>query len=155
MSLRFREPLNQAGRLTKAKDMNIRPYQPTDEEQVITLWHLCGLVVPPNDPKQEIERKMQVQPELFLVGIAEERVAATVMAGYDGHRGWLYSLAVAPPLQRQGLGQRMVEEAEAKLKDMGCRKVNLQVRASNTVVIGFYESLGFVVEERVSLGKRL
>ncbi len=135
--------------------MNIRPYQPTDEEQVIALWHLCGLIVPPNEPKQEIERKMQVQPELFLVGLIEERVAATVMAGYDGHRGWLYSLAVAPDLQRQGLGRRMVEEAEIKLTALGCRKVNLQVRASNTAVTGFYESLGFMVEERVSLGKRL
>lgn len=98
---------------------------------------------------------MQVQPELFLVGVIKDRVAATVMAGYDGHRGWLYSLAVAPHLQRQGLGRRMVEEAEAKLKALGCHKINLQIRASNTAVIGFYESLGFVVEERVSLGKRL
>ena len=89
--------------------MTIRPYQPTDEEQVIELWSVCGLVVPPNDPRQDIERKMQVQPELFLVGIVEERVAATVMAGYDGHRGWLYSLAAAPDRQRRGLGCRMVE----------------------------------------------
>ena len=135
--------------------MIIRPYQPTDEGQVIELWHLCSLVAPPNDPKQEIERKLRVQPELFLVGMVEERVAATVMAGYDGHRGWLYSVAVAPDLQRQGWGRRMVEEAEARLKALGCRKVNLQVRASNAAVIGFYESLGYAVEERVSLGKRL
>lgn len=135
--------------------MTVRPYQPTDEEQVIDLWHQCNLVVPPNDPRQDIERKMQVQSELFLVGIVEERVAATVMAGYDGHRGWLYSLAVTPDRQRQGLGRRMVEEAEARLKALGCRKVNLQVRASNAAVIGFYESLGYMVEERMSLGKRL
>ena len=135
--------------------MTIRPYQPMDEEQVVELWRLCGLVVPPNDPRQDIERKRQVQPELFLVGIVEERVAATVTAGYDGHRGWLYSLAVAPHLQGQGLGRQMVEEAETRLKALGCRKVNLQVRASNAAVIGFYESLGFAVEERVSLGKRL
>ncbi len=135
--------------------MTIRPYQPTDEEQVVEVWRLCGLVVPPNDPRQDIQRKMQVQPELFLVGVFEERIAATVMAGYDGHRGWLYALAVAPDLQRHGLGRRIVEEAEARLKAVGCRKINLQVRASNTAVIGFYESLGFAVEERVSLGKRL
>jgi len=116
--------------------MRIRPYQPTEEEQVIDLWRLCGLVVPPNDPRQDIERKMEVQPELFLVGVVEERIAATVMADYDGHRGWLYALAVAPDLQRQGLGRRMVEEAEARLQAMGCRKINLQVRASNTAVIG-------------------
>ena len=135
--------------------MTIRRYQPTDEEQVVALWRLCGLVVPPNDPRQDIERKRQVQPELFLVGIIEERVAATVMAGYDGHRGWLYAVAVAPDRQRQGWGRRMVEEAEARLEALGCRKVNLQVRASNAAVIGFYESLGYAVEERVSLGKRL
>jgi len=135
--------------------VTIRPYQPTDEEQVVEVWRLCGLVVPPNDPRQDIQRKMQVQPELFLVGVFEERIAATVMAGYDGHRGWLYALAVAPDLQRHGLGRRIVEEAEARLKAVGCRKINLQVRASNTAVIGFYESLGFAVEERVSLGKRL
>ena len=135
--------------------MIVRPYQPTDEEQVVALWHDCQLVVPWNDPKEEIERKMQVQPELFLVGVVGERVAATVMAGYDGHRGWLYALAVAPDRQRQGLGRRMVEEAEARLRALGCRKVNLQVRASNTEVVAFYERLGFSVEDRVSLGKRL
>ena len=135
--------------------MTVRPYQPTDEEQVIELWNLCGLVGPANDPRRDIELKMQVQPELFQVGIVEGRVAATVMAGYDGHRGWLYSLAVDPGLQGQGLGRGMVEEAEARLKAMGCRKINLQVRTSNAAVTGFYESLGFSVEERVSLGKRL
>ncbi len=135
--------------------MMIRPYLPADEEQVIELWHSCGLVVPPNDPRQEIWRKMQVQPELFLVGIIEEQITATVMAGYDGHRGWIYSVAVAPARQRQGIGRRLVEEAETRLAAMGCRKINLQVRASNTAVIGFYENLGFSVEERVSLGKRL
>ena len=135
--------------------MTIRPYQPPDEEEVVELWHLCGLVVPPNDPRQDIQRKRQVQPELFLVGVVEERVAATAMAGYDGHRGWLYALAVAPDRQRQGLGRRMVEEAEGRLKALGCRKINLQVRASNAAVIGFYERLGFSVEERASLGKRL
>lgn len=135
--------------------MTVRPYQPPDEEEVVEIWRICSLVVPPNDPRRDIQRKRQVQPDLFLVGIIGERVAATVMAGYDGHRGWLYALAVAPDRQRQGLGRRTVEEAEARLKAMGCRKINLQVRASNTAVIGFYESLGFSVEKQVSLGKRL
>lgn len=84
--------------------MTVQPYGPADEEQVIELWRLCGLVVPPSDPSQDIELKRQMQPELFLVGIVEERVAATVMADYDGHRGWLYSLAVTSDLQRRGLG---------------------------------------------------
>jgi len=135
--------------------MTIRPYQPSDEPQVIELWHACNLVVPWNDPKQEIALKMQVQPELFLVGITDERVVATVMAGYDGHRGWLYSIAVAPDKQRQGWGRRMVEAAEARLKALGCLKVNLQIRASNAAVIDFYRILGFAIEDRISMGKRL
>ena len=135
--------------------MIVRPFHPADEPQVIGLWHLCDLVVPWNDPAQEIRLKSQTQPELFLVGVVEEQVVASVMAGYDGHRGWLYALAVAPPLQRQGLGRRMVTEAEAKMKALGCRKVNLQVRASNMAVIGFYESMGYGVEDRISLGKQL
>jgi len=135
--------------------MTIRPYQVTDEQQVIELWHLCGLVVPWNDPAQEIRLKAQVQPELFLVGIVEGQVATSVMAGYDGHRGWLYSVAVAPHLQAQGLGRRMVVEVESRLRELGCHKINLQVRVGNAAVVGFYERLGYSIEERVSLGKRL
>lgn len=134
--------------------MIIRPYRDTDEEVVIALWRACNLIVPWNDPRQEIRLKSEVQPELFLVGIAEECVVATVMAGYDGHRGWLYSLAVAPDRQRQGLGRRIVEEAEARLRALGCRKINLQVRASNAGVIDFYKRLGFAVEDHISMGKR-
>lgn len=135
--------------------MVIRPFEPADEASVIALWQACGLVVSGNDPAQDIRRKAQVQPELFWVGVVDASITATVMAGYDGHRGWLYALAVAPSLQRQGLGRRMVAEAEAALKARGCAKVNLQVRGSNTAAVGFYERLGFCVEDRVSLGKRL
>lgn len=135
--------------------MTIRPYEDADEAPVVDLWQRCGLVVPWNDPIEEIERKVAFQPDLFLVGVVDSMVVATVMAGYDGHRGWLYSVAVAPDRRRQGLGRQIVAEAEARLKAQGCRKVNLQVRASNATVVGFYESLGYAVEERVSLGKRL
>jgi ribosomal protein S18 acetylase RimI-like enzyme len=122
---------------------------------VINLWHLCDLIVPWNDPQQDIHRKLQVQPELFLVGTIEERVVASVMAGYDGHRGWLYSLAVEPNSQRCGLGRRIVKAAISRLAAVGCHKVNLQIRANNVGVIGFYEALGFSVEETLSMGKRL
>ena len=135
--------------------MTIRPYQNADEEQVIALWHECNLVVPWNDPHQDIQRKQQVQPELFLVGEEEGRVVATVMAGYEGRRGWLNLLAVAPEFQRQGLGRQIVEAAEALLRERGCPKVNLQVRATNQEVIAFYERLGYKVEHIVSMGKRL
>ena len=133
----------------------IRPYQAGDEEPVVALWRRCGLIVPWNDPRRDIASKLRVQPELFLVGLMGEAVAATVMAGYEGHRGWLNYLAVSPDVQRRGLGRRMVAEAEARLAALGCPKINLQIRASNQAVIAFYHSLGFAVDDVISMGKRL
>lgn len=135
--------------------MTVRPYQEPDESQVVALWRACGLVVPWNDPHAEIRRKLTVQRELFLVGEIDGQIVATVMAGYEGRRGWLNELAVAPDRQQQGLGRQMVETAELALVALGCPKVNLQVRASNHTVIAFYERLGYVVEDIVSLGKRV
>jgi ribosomal protein S18 acetylase RimI-like enzyme len=135
--------------------VKIRPFEIGDSEAVIALWRACDLVVPWNDPQRDIERKLLVQPELFLVGEIEERVVATVMAGYDGHRGWLNYLVVAPDRQRQGVGRQIVEAAIEKLRERGCPKINLQIRASNKEVITFYESLGFKVEDVLNLGMRL
>ena len=122
---------------------------------MIRLWQDCRLVVPWNDPKQDIQLKLQVQPELFFVGLIDAQIVATLMAGYEGHRGWLNYLAVTPAHQRQGIGRRMVEAAIATLKAMNCPKINLQVRTSNPAVIEFYERLGFKIDEVVSMGKRL
>lgn len=135
--------------------MEIRPFHADDEAQVVALWQRCGLVVPWNDPHQDIARKMDVQPELFLVGTRGASVIATVMAGYDGHRGWLNYVAVAPEAQGQGFGREIVEAAIAALRARGCPKINLQVRASNAAVMAFYQQLGFVVDDVVSMGKRL
>jgi ribosomal protein S18 acetylase RimI-like enzyme len=135
--------------------MTIRSYQAAEEAQVIDLWHRCGLVVPWNDPERDIALKIEVQPELFLVGILDGRVVATVMAGYDGHRGWINYLGVAPECQRQGLGRQIMAAAETALDQRGCPKINLQVRSSNEAVIAFYQRLGFAIEDRVSMGKRL
>jgi ribosomal protein S18 acetylase RimI-like enzyme len=135
--------------------MEIRPFHADDEPQVVALWQRCGLVVPWNDPHADITRKLAVQPELFLVGLLHADVIATIMAGYDGHRGWLNYVAVAPEHQGQGLGRRMVAEATARLEALGCPKINLQVRASNVAVIAFYERLGFQIDDVVSMGKRL
>lgn len=139
----------------EAPDLLIRPYEDADEEAVVALWQRCNLVVPANDPRRDIQLKLQVQRELFLVGVANDRVVATVMAGYEGHRGWINYLAVAPDQQRHGIGRRIMLVAEAELRRRGCPKINLQVRAANTGVIAFYERLGFAVEERVGMGKRL
>ena len=133
----------------------IRSYQASDESAVIELWHRCNLVVPQNEPKKDIEMKRKVQPDLFFVGTIGNRIVATVMAGYDGHRGWIYYLAVDPDCQRQQIGRRMMEKAESALKNRGCPKINLQVRTSNQAVISFYERLGFSNDDVIGLGKKL
>ncbi len=135
--------------------MDIRPFTRQDEAAIIDLWTQCGLTRPWNDPHKDIERKLRVQPELFLVGVIDGRVVATVMAGYDGHRGSLNYLAVAPEHQRKGLGRRIVEEPLRRLAQLGCPKVNLLVRGSNAGVLGFYRKLGFAPDDVVALGKRL
>jgi predicted N-acetyltransferase YhbS len=135
--------------------MDIRPFQLDDEPAILALWDMCGLTRPWNDPRKDIVRKLRVDPEMFLVGVLDGTVVATVMAGYEGHRGWFNYLAVAPRYQRVGLGRRMVLEAERLLRLRGCPKINLQVRKENSEAIGFYRSLGYAVDEVVSMGKRL
>lgn len=135
--------------------LTIRPFQPSDEAAVVALWHECGLVRPWNDPHKDIQRKLAVRPDLFVVGLIESRIVGSVMAGYDGHRGWLYYLAAAPGYQRQGLGRAIVEHVENILRAEGCPKINLQVRTTNRVVIAFYHQIGFTDDDVLSLGKRL
>ncbi|MGD8992293.1 MAG: GNAT family acetyltransferase [Desulfobacterales bacterium] len=135
-------------------EFRIRSYQAADQSAVIDLWQRCNLVVPQNDPQKDIEMKSRVQPDLFFVGAIGSRIVATAMAGYDGHRGWIYYLAVDPDYQRRGMGRRMMERAEAALKKRGCPKINLQVRTSNPDVISFYEHLGYSNDDVIGLGKR-
>jgi ribosomal protein S18 acetylase RimI-like enzyme len=135
--------------------MDIREFQPDDEDAVIVLWEQCGLVRPWNDPRKDISRKLKVRPDLFLVGVADGKLVATVIAGYDGHRGWINYVAVAPEERRRGRGRAMIGEAEDRLRIAGCPKVNLQIRHGNADAIAFYASLGYVQDEVVSMGKRL
>ncbi|HYK92877.1 MAG TPA: GNAT family acetyltransferase [Thermoplasmata archaeon] len=135
--------------------MKIRSFEPADEEAVVSLWRSCDLIRPWNDPHKDIQRKLKVRPDLFLVGLVEGRLIATVMAGYDGHRGWLNYLAVDPAYQRGGRARALVTEAERRLRDAGCPKVNLQIRTSNLGVLEFYRRLGYTRDDVVSLGKRL
>jgi ribosomal protein S18 acetylase RimI-like enzyme len=135
--------------------MTVRAFEARDEDDVVSLWKRCGLIRPWNDPHKDIQRKLGVRPDLFLVGILDGEVVACVIAGYEGHRGWLNYLAVDPARQRQGLGRAMVSEAEARLRASGCPKVNLQVRTSNKAAIEFYERIGYSVDDTVSMGKRL
>jgi ribosomal protein S18 acetylase RimI-like enzyme len=96
-----------------------------------------------------------VQPELLLVAVDAELVVGSIIAGYDGHRGWLYAVAVLNSHCRQGIGTALVGAAEARLRSMGCSKINLQVRSTNATVVAFYRRLGYLIEERTSMGKRL
>jgi ribosomal protein S18 acetylase RimI-like enzyme len=135
--------------------MQIRRFKSLDEAAVIALWHRCGLVVPSNDPARDIALKLVWQPDLFLVGEQDGRIVASVMAGYEGHRGWINYLAVDPETRQQGLGRMMMSAAESALRALGCPKINLQVRSSNEAVRAFYQRLGYAVDEVTSFGKRL
>ncbi len=136
-------------------DLEIWAYRETDQDAVAALWRECGLVVPWNDPAKDIYRKLRIQRELFLVGLLHSRLIGTVMAGYDGHRGWINYLAVASGYQKRGFGRRLMDEAEAHLRNMGCPKVNIQVRSSNVGAVVFYESIGYSIDDVVSMGKRI
>lgn len=135
--------------------MRIRPFVDADETQVIALWHAAGLSRPWNDPVKDIRRKLRIRPDWFLVGEQDGAIVATVMVGYDGHRGWVYYLGVVPDRRRQGLGRAMMAEAERLLRQDGCPKINLQVRTSNAQAVEFYRSLGFQLDDILSMGKRL
>ena len=135
--------------------MQLRPYSPADEASVIGLWNDCGLTRPWNDPVKDIARKLTVQPELFLVGESDGEIIATGMFGFDGTRGWVHYLAVAPGRQGESLGRELMAEGERLLTAMGCPKLNLQVRSGNERVMGFYRALGYEPDGAVTLGKRL
>jgi len=153
--------------------MQIRAFRPEDTESVVALWHECGLTRPWNDPHRDIERKLAVQPELFLVGTElvqpavdggdessgggspEEVVVATAMAGHEGHRGWLYYVAVAPGHRGGGRARQIVAEAERLLLEAGCPKVQLMVRSGNDTAEATWGSLGYEQSDVVVYGKRL
>lgn len=133
--------------------MKIRAYHATDESAVLALWNTCGLISPGSDPQGDIRRKLSTQLELFLVGTLDSALIATAMAGYDGHRGYLYYLAVSPDHQRKGYGRSMVVYLQGLLRERGCPKLNLFVNAENVSAFAFYERLGFTRNDMVSLGQ--
>jgi len=147
--------------------MKIRYFHESDTNDVVALWQACGLCRPWNNPHLDIQRKCSVNDKLFLVGEMDDnttgeraglengQVIASVMGSYDGHRGWIYYLAIDPRIQRQGLGEKLMQDIEKRLLALGCPKINLQIRRENNAVIAFYESLGFKEDASVSLGKRL
>lgn len=135
--------------------MNIRPFDLTDTDRIIALWDLCGLTRPWNNPRLDIQRKLTVNREWFVVGEVGDELIASAMFGYEGHRGWVNYLAVSPSQQRRGYAKQLMTHGEHLLMASGCPKLSLQIRASNHQVVAFYESLGYKIDEVVSMGKRL
>jgi len=135
--------------------MEIRPFQRSDEAALIALWEECRLTRPWNDPRKDIARKLAVQPELFLVGTVNGEIVGSVMAGYEGHRGWVNYLAVAPRARRRGHARALMQRVEQLLLERGCPKLSLLVRNSNPEAVAFYRRLGYAQDDSVSLGKRL
>ena len=133
----------------------IRTFRPDDESDVINLWRQCGLIVPWNNPRTDIQRKLSTSPDLFYVGVLDGELIASCMAGYDGHRGWIYFLAVKSACQRKGLASRLVDHAESELIKLGCPKVELMVRKTTKNVISFYQSAGYDIDPVMVLSKRL
>lgn len=136
-------------------EIHIRHYTPEDEQAVITLWQECNLTKPWNNPQADIKRKIQDSPELFLVGTADGRIVATAMGSYDGHRGWVYYLAVASECRKRGYGRRMMKAVEGLLIEKGCPKINLMIRSSNREVVQFYKSIGYDKEDTILMSRRL
>jgi ribosomal protein S18 acetylase RimI-like enzyme len=138
-------------------NFTIEPYSDSAHRaEVIALWKsVLGYDAPHNEPGLTIDKKIATDDKLFFVATNGEQLIGTVMAGYDGHRGWIYSVAVAPEQRRRGVGSQLVRHAELALTRKGCVKINLQIMEGNESVTAFYESLGFSVEKRISMGKRL
>ena len=135
--------------------VSIETYRPAHFDGVKALWEEVFPADPPwNRAEVAIPAKVAVQPELFFVAVEDGAVIGTAMAGYDGHRGWLHTVAVRLSHRRRGVGAALVRRAEEALKAMGCGKINLQVRATNAEVVRFYQRLGYATEQRVSMGKR-
>ena len=135
----------------------IRQYKDTtDRVQVVALWQkVFGYETAHNEPNLAISKKIAINDGLFFVAVEKTDVVGTIMAGYDGHRGWLYSVAVDPKIRLNGLGSSLVQHAEKALADLGCMKVNLQLLATNEATAAFYKSIGYSVEPRLSMGKLL
>jgi len=143
--------------MTSAPAVTLETYNDQHFEGIRALWQECAEPGNPrwNEASVAIPAKLAVQPDLLVVAVEGNTVVGSIMPGYDGHRGWLYALAVLKSHRRRNIGTLLVREAEKRLQALGCSKINLQIRASNSGVAEFYEGLGYIIEERLSMGKRL
>jgi len=135
--------------------MQIRKYRQNDEDALVALWQTIFPDDPPhNAPRKVIAEKRKVDDLIFVIE-QDSTLIGACMAGYDGHRGWLYAVGVLPDYRRSGMGAALVEHTMAALEKIGCEKVNLQIRSTNTQVASFYNALGFKTEDRISMGRFL
>jgi ribosomal protein S18 acetylase RimI-like enzyme len=132
-----------------------RPFLTSDREPLVALWSACDLTRPWNDPNLDIDRKLASDAAGLLILEEDGQVIGSVMAGYDGHRGWINYLAVRPDCRGRGLGRDLMAAAEGRLRALGCPKVNLQVRASNQAAVEFYRRIGYGLDDVLSMGRRL
>ncbi|MBO6657841.1 MAG: GNAT family acetyltransferase [Pseudomonadales bacterium] len=136
--------------------MHVRSFQESDRGDVVALWNSVFADDPPwNEPNTVIDTKLRTQPELFFVYESQEKVVGTLVAGFDGFRGWIHHVAVHPDHQGHGVSRLLIEAAESGLRELGCKKVNLQVRKGNEGAADKYRSMGFSDEPRISMGKLL
>lgn len=136
-------------------EFEIRSFEEIDRAAVITLWEICELVRPWNNPDLDIDRKLSHSGDMLFVGCRGASIVATVMAGYDGHRGWINYLGVSPSERGTGVGAAMMFHAQSALRSLGCPKINLQVRTSNPDVMEFYRTMGYATDDVVSMSLRL
>ena len=132
-----------------------RKFRKSDSEAVIDLWKKCKLIVPWNDPIKDINRKLSIKDNLFIIGEINKNIIASAMAGYDGHRGYIYYLAVLPEYQNKGIGSSLLSIIEKKLLQLGCPKINLFVRNTNIRVKTFYKINNYEFQDSQIYGKRL
>lgn len=133
----------------------IREIQAGEGAAVIALWRVCGLTRPWNDPDADLAMALKTVTSTVLVAAEGERVTGSVMVGFDGHRGWVYYLAVDPQVRRTGLGRALMAAAETWLRERGAPKLQLMVREGNDEALGFYAALGLEPQPVIVLGRRL
>lgn len=135
--------------------VTFRSFIAQDADSVVDLWSVCGLVRSWNNPRKDIERKLLVQPELFVVAHDDKRLVGTAMAGYDGHRGWIHYFAIHPEFQGRGLGRGLVQDVERRLSALGCPKIHLNVRSTNSAAADFWRAVGFEPSDSLTFARRL
>ncbi len=126
-----------------------------DTEALVALWDVCGLTRPWNDPRADIALALETPTSDILIIRHDAEIVASAVIGFDGHRGWVYYLAVAPNCRGTGLGKVMMAACEAWLRERGGPKIQFMVRDDNTAALCFYERLGYERQAVVTLGRRL